>query len=41
VPNMPQIWKSFWAHPMVVLVDVGQVEGRFDQFGDCVNLDAR
>jgi hypothetical protein len=41
VPNIPQTWKSFWAHPMVVLGDVGQVEARFGQFGDSVKLDAR
>jgi hypothetical protein len=29
VPNIPQTWKSFWAHPTVVLVDVSQVEARF------------
>jgi hypothetical protein len=28
-------------HPMVLLGDVGQVEVRFGQFGDCVNLGAR
>jgi hypothetical protein len=41
VPNIPQTWKSFWAHAMVVLVDVGQVEARFGQFGDSVKLDTR
>jgi hypothetical protein len=41
VLNVPQIWKSFWAHPIVVLVDVSQVEAHFGQFGDSVNLDAR
>jgi hypothetical protein len=39
--NIPLTWKSFWAHPMVVLGDVGQVEARFGQFGDSVKLDAR
>jgi hypothetical protein len=41
VPNIPQTWKSFWAHLMVVLVDVSQVDARFRQFGDNVNLDER
>jgi hypothetical protein len=31
-------WKSFWAHPMVLLCDVGQVEARFGAFSDSVNL---
>jgi hypothetical protein len=26
VPNIPQTWKSFWAHPTVALVDISQVE---------------
>jgi hypothetical protein len=34
-------WKSFWAHQMVLLRDVCQVETRFATFGDSVNLDAR
>jgi hypothetical protein len=41
VPNIPQTWKYFCAHPMVVLGDVGQVEAHFGQFGDSVKLDAR
>jgi hypothetical protein len=41
VPNIPRAWKSFWAHPMELLGDVGQVEARFDPFGDSVNLGAR
>jgi hypothetical protein len=36
--NVPQAWKSFWTHPMVLLGDVGQVEARFGLFGDSVNL---
>jgi len=31
----------FGGHSTVVLVDVGQVEARFGQFGDSVNLDTR
>jgi hypothetical protein len=38
---MQQAQKSFWAHPMELLVDMGQVEARFDPFGDCVNLGAK
>ena len=34
-------WKSFWAQPKVVLRDVGQVETRFDPFGDSFNHDSR
>ena len=33
--------KSFWAHPMVLLANVGQEEARFDLSGDSVNLGAR
>ena len=39
--NIPRIWKSFWAHPMVLLANVGQEEARFDPSGDSVNLGAR
>jgi hypothetical protein len=31
-------WKSFSAHPMVLLGDMGQVQARFGLFGDSVNL---
>ena len=34
-------WKSFWAHPMVLLSNGGQEEARFDLFGDSANLIAR
>jgi hypothetical protein len=40
-PNALRAWKSFRAHPMVLLGDVGQVQARFDPFGDSVNLSAR
>jgi hypothetical protein len=40
-PNVPQAWKSFHAHPMEALGDVGQVEGHFGPFGDSINLEAR
>jgi hypothetical protein len=39
--NVPREWKSFWAYPMVLLGDVGQVEAYFGPFGDGVNLSAR
>jgi hypothetical protein len=39
--NVPQAWKSFQAHLMVLLGDVGQVEARFSLFGDSINLKAR
>jgi hypothetical protein len=29
VLNVPWSWKSFWAHPMVLLGDVYQVEAPF------------
>jgi hypothetical protein len=41
VPNVPHSWKSFQAHPMVLLGDVGQVEAHFGPFGDSINLEAR
>jgi hypothetical protein len=39
--NAPRAWKSFQAHPMVLLGDVGRVEAHFSPFGDSINLDAR
>ena len=39
--NVPWAWKSFWAHLMVLLANVGQEEARFDPFGDSVNLGVR
>ena len=39
--NVPQEWKSFWAHTMVLLANGGQEEARFDPFGDSVNLVTR
>ena len=39
--TVPRARKSFWAHPMVLLANVGQEEARFDPFGDSVNLGAR
>ena len=41
VSNVSRPWKSFWAHPMVLLANVGQEEVHFDPFGDSVNLGAR
>jgi hypothetical protein len=38
---VPQAWKSFWAHQMVLLGEVGQVEADFGLFGYSVNLSAR
>ena len=38
MPNVPREWKSFWAHPMVLLANGGQEEACFDPFGDIVNL---
>jgi hypothetical protein len=39
-PKAPRAWKLFWAHPMVLLGDVCQVETRFVSFGDSVNVGA-
>jgi hypothetical protein len=33
VMNIPQTQKSFWTHPILVLGDVCQVEGRLSPFG--------
>jgi hypothetical protein len=41
VPNVPRALKSFWAHLIELIGDMGQVEARFDTFGDSVNVDAR
>jgi hypothetical protein len=41
VPTLPRAWKSFWAHPMELLGDIGEIEAHFSMFGDSVNLDAR
>ena len=38
--NVPQAWKSFWAHPMALQCDVGLVEAHFGPIGDSVNLGA-
>ena len=41
VPNVPYAQKLFWMHPMVLLGEEAQVEGRFGPFGDSANFDAR
>jgi hypothetical protein len=40
-PNIQKAQQSFWAHPMELLGDVGQVEAHFILFGDSFNLSAR
>jgi hypothetical protein len=40
-PNVPWAWKSFRAHPMVLLGVVCQVEARFVPFGDTINIGIR
>jgi hypothetical protein len=40
VQNAPRSWKSFWVHPMELLVDVSEMEGHFGVFGNSVNLNA-
>ena len=39
-PNIEKAWKSFWVQPKVLLRDLGQVETRFDPFGDSFNHDS-
>jgi hypothetical protein len=39
--NVQWAWKSFWAHPMKLLGNVGQMEARFNLFGGSVDLDTR
>ena len=31
-PNVPRAWKSFWAHPIVLLRNIGQEEAFFGLF---------
>ena len=38
--NIPWTWKSFWAHPMILLGDMGQVEDPLSLFGDSVSVGA-
>jgi hypothetical protein len=38
MPSVQYARKSFWAHPMEILGDVGLVEPRFGLLGDSVNL---
>jgi hypothetical protein len=40
-PNGPRAWKSFLAHPIVLLGYIGQVEAYFGPFVDSVSLGAR
>jgi hypothetical protein len=39
--KVPLEWKSFWAHLVDLLGDVGQVKACFSPLGDAVNLGAR
>ena len=39
-PNVPRARKSFWAHPIILLCNIGQEETCFGPFGDSVNLGA-
>jgi hypothetical protein len=38
--NVPWAWKSFWAYPMELLGNMGQI-ACFGPFGDGVNLGIR
>jgi hypothetical protein len=40
-PNVPWAWKSFWAYPMELLGNVGQMEARFGPSIGSVNLNTR
>jgi hypothetical protein len=40
-PNVPQVQKSIWTHPMVLQGDEAQVEARSRPFKDIAELDAR
>jgi hypothetical protein len=40
-PNVPWAWKLLWAHPMVLLCNVCQVEACIGPFRGNVNLSAR
>jgi hypothetical protein len=39
--NAPLAMKLLWKHPMIIVGEEAQVEGRLDLFGDSANLDAR
>jgi hypothetical protein len=39
--NVPWAWKLFWAYPMELQGNVGQMEARFGPFGGSINLDTR
>jgi hypothetical protein len=41
VLNVQLAGNSLWAHPMELIGDLGQDEGRFGLFGDFVNISAR
>jgi hypothetical protein len=38
---MQYAWRSFWAHLIELLNDVGQVEAHLGPFGESVNLGER
>ena len=39
--NAPQAQKPLWKHPIILLGEKAQVEGRFNLFRDSSNIDAR
>jgi hypothetical protein len=41
VLNVKRAQKSFWAQPMELLCDVGQLEARFAPLGDGINPSVR
>jgi hypothetical protein len=40
LPNVPQVLKSLWTHPMELLGDMGPLESHFGPFGDSVSVGA-
>jgi hypothetical protein len=41
VTTLPWAWKLLWAHPLVLLGNICQVESCFSPFGDSVSLGTR
>jgi hypothetical protein len=39
--NLPRAWKTLWAHPLLLLGYVYQMEACFGLFGDSVSLRGR
>jgi hypothetical protein len=37
VSNVPLAHKSYWMHPMELLIDVGHLKSHLSPFGDCIS----